>query len=115
MHFGPESLRGRESVPRKIIIVNAYGRLFTAMPSFAASCEGRMFKNVKGCRAARCDGVKMWIFLFRFLLNSVQESCSYHAPLFSVPAWRPTRRNLAGDCLMQFSATVRYKIFTAQL
>jgi len=31
--------------------------------------------------------------LFQFLLNSVQELCSYHVPSFSVAAWRLTRRD----------------------
>ena len=62
------------------------------MPSFAASCDGRTFDNDKGWKVARCDGVKMQSLLFQSLLNSVQKLCNYHAPSFSVAAWRPTRR-----------------------
>ena len=40
---------------------------------------------------ARCDGVKLQYFLFQFLLNFAQKSCNYHAPSFSVAAWRPRR------------------------
>jgi len=76
------------------MIVNAYGRSLTAVTSFAASCEGRTFDDEKGWRVTRCDGVKMQNLLFRFLLNSVQEMCSYHYHAScSVAAWRPTRRN----------------------
>jgi len=60
---------------------------------YLTSCEGRTFGDEKGCRTARCDGLKMRDLLFWFLLNSVQESCSCHAPSLSVAAWRPTRRD----------------------
>jgi hypothetical protein len=36
---------------------------------------------------------EFWNILFQFLLNSVQELCSYHAPSLSVAEWRPTRRD----------------------
>ena len=70
-----------------------------------ASCEGQTFGDEKGCRAARCDGLKMRNSLFQFLLDSVQESCSYHALSLSVAAWRPPRREfLFGDFFGHFSA-----------
>ena len=56
---------------------------------------------------ARCDGLKMRNPLFQFLLDSVQESCSYHAPSLSVAAWRPPRREfLVGDFFGHFNAAV---------
>jgi hypothetical protein len=75
------------------MILNAYGRVLTAVLSFAASCEGQIFDDDEGCKVVRCNGLKMRNLLFQFLLNSVQESCSYHALSLSVAAWRPTRRD----------------------
>ena len=70
-----------------------------------ASCEGRTFGDEKGCRAARCDGLKMRNSLFQFLLDSVQESCSYHAPSLSVAAWRISEEGfLIGDFFGHFRA-----------
>ena len=66
-----------------------------------ASCEGRTFGDEMGCGAARCDGVKMRKSLF----DSVQESCSYHAPSLSVAAWRISEEGfLIGDFSRHFSA-----------
>jgi hypothetical protein len=75
------------------MILNAYGRVLTAVPSFVASCEGQIFDDDEGCKVVCCDDVNMQYLPFQFLLNSVQELCSYHAPSFSVAAWRPTRRD----------------------
>ena len=88
------------------------GRTLTTVPSFTASCEGRTFGDEKGCRAARCDGVKTRNLLFRFLPNSVQEWCSYHAASFSVSAWRPTRRDFWPATLMQFNAAVKFLFYS---
>jgi hypothetical protein len=44
------------------------GHIFTGLPSFAASGEGRTFGDENGCRAARCDGLKMRNLLFIFYL-----------------------------------------------
>ena len=60
-----------------------------------------LLTTIKGWKVARCDGVKMQNLLFQTLLNSVQELCSYHAPSFSVAAWRPRRRNI---CRILFDA-----------
>ena len=74
------------------------------MFSCAASCEGRTFGDEKGCRAARCDGLELQNLLFQ-LLDTVQKSCSYHAPSLPVAAWRPPRRGfLVGDIFGHFSA-----------
>ena len=61
--------------------------------SFAASCDGQTFGNDKDWKVTRCDDVKVQNLLVQFLLNSVQKLWSYHAPSFSVAAWRLTRRN----------------------
>jgi hypothetical protein len=81
-------------------------------PSFAASCEGRNFGDEKGCRAARCDGVEMWNLLFQFLLDYVQESCSYHAYFLCLHGDR--RGGIFGRHFSrQFNAAVINYYFTA--
>jgi hypothetical protein len=71
--------------------------------SCAASCEGRTFGDEKGCRAARCDGLELQNLLFQ-LLDTVQKSCSYHAPSLPVAAWRPPRRGFLAGFFRHFSA-----------
>ena len=84
------------------MILNAYGRVLTAVLSFAASCEGQIFDDDEGCKVVRCNGLKMRNLLFQFLLNSVQESCSYHALSLSVAAWRPPRRGFLAGFIQAF-------------
>ena len=87
------------------------------MSIFAACCEGRTFDNEKGWRAARRDGVEMRNSLLQFLLISIQELCSSHAPSLSVAAWRPTRRRnfWLATFSEQLNAAVINYYFTAHL
>ena len=36
-----------------------------SVPSFAARCENQIFDDEKGCKVARCDGVKMQYLPFQ--------------------------------------------------